>query len=285
MFYLSKLLGDTVRDAEGKLAGTLQDVVVSTRQKYPRVTTLVLKRGNRRLAAPWDTVASLEESGVLLRVAAGALADHTPQATRALPLRPGARPPDRRHRRPQDDPRERHPAHALGRVAAGGGRRRLERRHPAAHRPRARDHEAVQEPQAAPDRLERRRPAGERLRSRAPVGAAPRPVAAAPGRHRRDRPRAHPRGARRGLRGPRRRGRRRHPRGDASRLPGLAAQRAARRKGGRPARRRLARRRRRPARRPAQAPRRRACSRSWTTRRRPRSASCSPTPRTRPAAS
>ena len=80
MFYLSKLLGDTVRDAEGKLAGTLQDVVVSTRQKYPRVTTLIVKRGNRRLAAPWDTVASLEESGVLLRVAAGALADHAPQA-------------------------------------------------------------------------------------------------------------------------------------------------------------------------------------------------------------
>ncbi len=71
MFYLSKLLGHTVRDAEGKPAGTLQDVVVSTRQKYPRVTTLVLKRGNRRLAAPWDTVASLEESGVLLRVAGG----------------------------------------------------------------------------------------------------------------------------------------------------------------------------------------------------------------------
>ncbi len=54
MFYLSKLLGHTVRDAEGKPAGTLQDVVVSTRQKYPRVTTLILKRGNRRLAAPWD---------------------------------------------------------------------------------------------------------------------------------------------------------------------------------------------------------------------------------------
>ena len=73
MFYLSKLLGHVVRDAEGKSAGTLQDVVVSTRQKYPRVTTLILKRGNRRLAAPWDTVASLEESGVLLRVAAATL--------------------------------------------------------------------------------------------------------------------------------------------------------------------------------------------------------------------
>jgi CBS domain-containing protein/sporulation protein YlmC with PRC-barrel domain len=79
MFYLSKLLGHSVRDAEGKLAGTLQDVVVNTRQKYPRVTTLVIKRGNRRLAAPWDTVVSLEESGVLLRVNAGTLTEHTAQ--------------------------------------------------------------------------------------------------------------------------------------------------------------------------------------------------------------
>ena len=79
MFYLSKLLGHTVRDAEGKLAGTLQDVVVNTRQKYPRVTALIVKRGNRRLAAPWDTVASLEESGALLRVNAGALIEHTTQ--------------------------------------------------------------------------------------------------------------------------------------------------------------------------------------------------------------
>ena len=228
---------------------------MSTRQKYPRVTALVLKRGNRRLAAGWDTVASLEESGVLLRVAAS--------ASRARPLSrtssscaAGPRQPDRGHRRPQDDPRQRHPARALGRqslrvvavdVSSGAILRRIGLARV--------DHAPVQEPQAAPDRLERRRPAGERRRSRAPVGAAPRPVAAAPGRHRRDRPRAHPRGARRGLRGPGRRGRRRHPRGDAPRLSGLAAQRAARRKGGRPARRRLARRRRRPARRPAQAAR------------------------------
>ena len=79
MFYLSKVLGHTVRDAEGKPAGTLQDVAVSTRQKYPRVTTLVLKRGNRRLAAVWTDVASLEESGVLLRVTASSLPDHAAQ--------------------------------------------------------------------------------------------------------------------------------------------------------------------------------------------------------------
>ena len=84
MFYLSKLLGHSVRDAEGKLAGTLQDVVVNTRQKYPRVTTLVLKRGNHRLAAPWDTVVSLEESGALLNVSAGTLTDHSAQANELL---------------------------------------------------------------------------------------------------------------------------------------------------------------------------------------------------------
>ncbi len=191
MFYLSKLLGHTVRDAEGKSAGTLQDVVVSTRQKYPRVTTLASSAATAAWRAPWDTVASLEESGVLLRVAAAALDEYAPQARRAAALGPGPRPPDRRHRRPQDDPRERHPACALGPLAARGRGRRLERRHPAPHRPGAREHAPLQEPQAPPDRLERRRPAGERLRSRAPHGAAPRPVAAAPGRHRRDRPRAH----------------------------------------------------------------------------------------------
>jgi magnesium transporter len=84
MFYLSKLLGHVVRDTEGKSAGTLQDVVVSTRQKYPRVTTLILKRGNRRLGAPWDTVASLEESGVLLRVAAATLDDYATQTGELL---------------------------------------------------------------------------------------------------------------------------------------------------------------------------------------------------------
>jgi len=79
MFYLSKVLGHTVRDAEGKPAGTLQDVAVNARLKYPRVTTLVLKRGNRRLAAVWDDVASLEESGVLLRVTASSLPEYAAQ--------------------------------------------------------------------------------------------------------------------------------------------------------------------------------------------------------------
>ena len=78
MFFLSKLLGQTVRDVEGKAVGPLQDVVVTLRQKYPRVCTLVVKRGNRRLGIPWDDVASFEESGVLLRVATAGLTDYAP---------------------------------------------------------------------------------------------------------------------------------------------------------------------------------------------------------------
>ncbi len=85
MFFLSKLLGQTVRDVEGRSAGTLQDVTVSLRQKYPRVTALVVKRGNRRLAAAWSVVSSFEESGVLLRVKAGELAEAAePQAGELL---------------------------------------------------------------------------------------------------------------------------------------------------------------------------------------------------------
>ena len=47
MFFLSKLLGQTVRDVDGKAVGPLQDVVVTLRQKYPRVTTLVVRRDRK----------------------------------------------------------------------------------------------------------------------------------------------------------------------------------------------------------------------------------------------
>jgi len=75
VFYLSKLIGQTVRDVEGRPAGTLQDVVVSLKLKYPRVTALVIKRGNRRLAAPWSSVSSLEETGSMISVATAALVE------------------------------------------------------------------------------------------------------------------------------------------------------------------------------------------------------------------
>ena len=75
MFYLSKLLGSSVKDVENKSAGTLHDLVVSIRQAYPRVTAVGVRRRGKVLYAPWDAVSSFEESGLLLRVPAAALAE------------------------------------------------------------------------------------------------------------------------------------------------------------------------------------------------------------------
>jgi len=73
VFFFSKLLGQTVRDVQGKSAGTLQDLVVTLRQRYPNVSAMIVKRGRKRYVAPWSAVASLEESGSLLRIPAGRL--------------------------------------------------------------------------------------------------------------------------------------------------------------------------------------------------------------------
>jgi magnesium transporter len=75
VFFLSRLLGQPVRDAQNHSAGTLADLVVVVQGTYPRVTALIIKRRTQRVAAPWSAVASLEESGTLLRVAAAELAD------------------------------------------------------------------------------------------------------------------------------------------------------------------------------------------------------------------
>jgi CBS domain-containing protein/sporulation protein YlmC with PRC-barrel domain len=75
VFYLSKLLGSPVKDVENKPAGTLHDLVVTTRQAYPVVTAVGVKRRGRVLYAPWDAVTSFEESGTLLHVAAQALVE------------------------------------------------------------------------------------------------------------------------------------------------------------------------------------------------------------------
>lgn len=75
MFFLSKLLGQTVRDAQNRTVGTLGDLVVVAEGVYPRVTALLIKRRTQRLVAAWTIVASLEESGTLLRVAAPGLSD------------------------------------------------------------------------------------------------------------------------------------------------------------------------------------------------------------------
>jgi CBS domain-containing protein len=80
MFYLSKLLGSPVRDVEDKAAGTLHDLVVSSRQAYPRVTALAMRRRGRVLYAPWETVTSFEESGILLRIPAAQLGEREREA-------------------------------------------------------------------------------------------------------------------------------------------------------------------------------------------------------------
>jgi CBS domain-containing protein len=73
MFFLSKLLGSPVRDVEDKPAGTLQDLVVTSRPNYPRVTALLLKRRGRTVALPWDRVTSFEESGTIVGLQAAKL--------------------------------------------------------------------------------------------------------------------------------------------------------------------------------------------------------------------
>jgi magnesium transporter len=84
MFFLSKLLGQPVRDAQDKLAGTLLDLVVSSRQTYPRVTALALKRRGKRVLAPWDTVTSFEESRSILRAVGAELEDRALAADELL---------------------------------------------------------------------------------------------------------------------------------------------------------------------------------------------------------
>ncbi|MGO8684313.1 MAG: magnesium transporter MgtE N-terminal domain-containing protein [Thermoleophilia bacterium] len=75
MFFLSKLLGEPLRDAAGKPVGSLLDLVVSPKQTYPRVTALAVKRRGHRVIVAWANVASFEESGSLLTVGAPELAD------------------------------------------------------------------------------------------------------------------------------------------------------------------------------------------------------------------
>jgi magnesium transporter len=75
MFFLSKLLGSPVRDVDDKAAGTLHDLVVSSRSAYPQVTALAVRRRGKTVYAPWATVASFEESGSLVRLHAAELAD------------------------------------------------------------------------------------------------------------------------------------------------------------------------------------------------------------------
>lgn len=68
MFFLSKLLGQQVRDSRSQPVGTLDDIVVSLKRKYPSATKLVVKRGRKKMLLSWDLVRSFEESLTMLRL-------------------------------------------------------------------------------------------------------------------------------------------------------------------------------------------------------------------------
>ena len=68
MFFLSKLLGQQVKDSRSQPVGTLDDIVVSLKRKYPSATKLVVKSGRKKMLLPWELVRSFEESQTLLRL-------------------------------------------------------------------------------------------------------------------------------------------------------------------------------------------------------------------------
>jgi magnesium transporter len=84
MFFFSKLAGQIVRDASGRSAGRLQDLVARLGTPYPVVTALALKRGRRQLVVPWAAVTSFEESSTLLREPLRDLGDRPLEADEIL---------------------------------------------------------------------------------------------------------------------------------------------------------------------------------------------------------
>ncbi|HZZ83730.1 MAG TPA: CBS domain-containing protein [Anaeromyxobacteraceae bacterium] len=54
--YLSELLGARVLDAGGQPLGRVSDAVVTTRETYPLVEAIVVRRGRQRLQLPWEAV-------------------------------------------------------------------------------------------------------------------------------------------------------------------------------------------------------------------------------------
>jgi magnesium transporter len=85
VFFLSKLLGSPVRDRDTKSAGTLEDLVVTSRPNYPRVTALLVKRRGRLVVADWSAVESFEETMTMLKVR-GAELDERELLDDELPL-------------------------------------------------------------------------------------------------------------------------------------------------------------------------------------------------------
>lgn len=78
VFFLSKLLGQQVRDSRSQPVGVLEDIIVSLKRKYPSATKLVVKSGRRKLLLPWELVRSFEESQTLLSLPAEELKEVEP---------------------------------------------------------------------------------------------------------------------------------------------------------------------------------------------------------------
>lgn len=68
MFFLSKVLGQQVKDSRSRQIGILDDIIVTIRRKYPSTTKLVVRHGRRRMTYDWQLVRSFEESQTMLRL-------------------------------------------------------------------------------------------------------------------------------------------------------------------------------------------------------------------------
>lgn len=79
MFFLSKILGQQVRDSRSQPIGALDDVVVTIRRKYPYATKLVVKSGRKKMLLPWQLVRNFEESQTMLRLPASEIEPVEPE--------------------------------------------------------------------------------------------------------------------------------------------------------------------------------------------------------------
>jgi len=68
VFFLSKILGQQVKDSRSRTVGVLDDIVVTIKRKYPSATKLVVKQGRKKILLPWELVRNFEESQTLLRL-------------------------------------------------------------------------------------------------------------------------------------------------------------------------------------------------------------------------
>lgn len=79
MFFLSKILGQQVKDSRSQPVGVLDDIVVTIRRKYPSTTKLLVKSGRKKMLLSWDVVRNFEESQTLLRLPAAELTPVEPE--------------------------------------------------------------------------------------------------------------------------------------------------------------------------------------------------------------